>query len=315
MGRAVSVVSVVVEGQLDWGTAFARDIALAVANATNITYLFGDTIGPFNPDGTVVSISGARATFAAPLVVTDFATATVGQVVPYTSAEATWNLEGAGAHPYRWGLPPLGAVLEGQSVRFFYVLDQPDYTTAPGDFYAAFPMVKLWTALLGPTAETVTRVPGDEIAIAANEWVTGFHRAPDGSVRFFRQFANDGEGYSTFKRGCWTAAGGFTFSTKTAFRLDAGMGISVRYSTPRGQWLVTYIDKAGRICLAVLNGKVTGSRVLYQIPSWAGPWDGYGAAFIDDGTDTDVFLILYSAAVPGFLTGDIPVIRVTVTGG
>jgi hypothetical protein len=317
--RVTHVQSVSNVGTLDYGSGLARDLlANGIATGNAITYLFGDTLGVTNPDGNVASSSGSRATFADPFTLTNFPTGSVGQVVPYTSAEATWNLEGSGQHPHRIGLPPCGAVAEGEHVRVFYEVDHPPYSGLPeGYFYEGFPMIRLGTGILRSDQHVITRVPASEVSLDTDEWPTGFHRLPDGAVRFYRQFPHDGEPISSFKRARWTPDRGFEFDDSVAFKLGASLGISVWWSARQRQWLVAYVDHQGVVRLTALNGRVTSAvganGRLYAIPGWAENWDGYGAAYIE-GADTgggSVFHIAFSR-VTGPLSGDVQVIEVTI---
>lgn len=313
--RVTTVDTVIVEGELDWGDGLARDIGASAAVGGTITYGFGDTLSHANADGTLCSNSVARASTSTPLALTETScNGTTDQTIAYTSAEATWNLEGSEQHSYRHALPIVGAVAEGSDVRLFYARDQALYD-CPGCFYAGFPMVKLGTCLLAAAAATCTRDTGTEVDIPADEWPSGFHRAADGSVRFFMEEADDAVVYRAFKRGRWTAAGGFTFSAQVAFRLDAAFGIWPFYSTRQGQWLATYIDRAGRVRLTALTGSIApGSSVLYQIASYTSLWRGYAANRIDgaDAAGGAEFLVAYTAIPGGFLAGDMPVLRVTL---
>jgi hypothetical protein len=297
-------------------SVLAKDLGVNVSNGTTIRYFFGDTLGLWNADGTIATNSGAQAPTGDPLATTNFPSA---QVIPFTAEESLWNLEGIALHTDRWALPPCGAVREGAlDARVFYMVDQPIfYSSVAGAFYDLFPMRALGTAVLPATDTVVVRDMASEITIAANEWPTGFHRLPDGSVRFFIEEVSDTDPVATFRRARWTATGGFVIEPSPIFDLDAVVGVSVFWSDRFEQWLVTWIDRTGAIRLSGLRDDgvlIDGEPALvYRIPGWNRPWDGYLAAHID-GADTNAgtsFLLLYSRATSVF-SSELPVIQVTI---
>jgi hypothetical protein len=290
----------------------AKDLAYNAVTADGVRYVFGDTLGPLNLDGTVVSMSTALARLDAPL--DPVVTAPPWQPLPYTSAEATWNLAGVAVHPFRWALPPVGLVSEpGAGARLFYAVDRTAYGLRRTAFYSSFLMHALGTSAWPTGAATLARDP-DEMPLADDEWASGFHRLSDGTVAFFVQDARDGERLSRFHRGTWTPDHGFAVESRVAFRLGAVLGVSVWWSA---QWLCAYVDTKGVIRLNALDrrGRIRRrrSRVVQRIPHWSRPWDGYAAVHVDgaDGRDGATFDLVYSRLTSPPSSG-LPIVRVWV---
>lgn len=313
-GRRVAATATRV-GALPLGAGIvAKDLGFSVANDATVRYFFGDTLGLLNADGTVASNSGAEASRSDPFAALAFAG---GQVVPFTPYEAGWNLRPG---PDRWGIPIMGAVREGPAdARLFYAVDQPSNAVSVHGraFYAQFPMRRLGTTVLPAAAEVAPRDEVSETWLALDEWPVGFHRLPDGRVRFFVQMASDTESTMWFRRATWSAGDGFAIEPEPLFALDAVAGLAVFRPIETEPWLAAWIDARGVVRLSVLDDAGRPSRAaaaeVHRIPGWKRPWDGYAMTHVD-GADADggwTVHLLFSRSA-GVLRSELPILRVTI---
>ncbi len=289
----------------------AKDLGFSVANDTTVRYFFGDTLGLFNADGTIASNSGAQAPRDHPFAAVAFPG---GQVVPFTPAEAAWNLR---REPSRWAVPIMGAVPEGDGdARLFYAVDQPPVTGGSGGraFYALFPMRWLGTTVLPAGAEVAVRDERTELWLASHEWPAGFHRLADGRVRFYLQETSDADPMTAFRRATWSADRGFEVEATPLFVLDAVAGLTVFQPGGAGRWLAAWIDSQGVVRLAEVDGDGRPARAaaeVHRIPRWTRAWDGYAVTHVDGADDGRSFHLVYSRAL-GLLRSELPILRVTL---
>lgn len=296
-------------GTLPHGSGIlARDLAVSCSDGSTIRWFFGDPFGGINADGTLQSNNGATSSVATPFVLTNFAG---DQVIPYSAAEATYNLE---AHADRWGLYPFHAFRDGGGTRLIYTLTKPTGGSGGGAFYDSFPHVAIGTAVLTDGATQIVRA--NEVALTATYWPVGFRTTGDGVLRFWMQHSVDADAQHPFFPAQWTSAGGFVVSGSAAFTLDSAIGITVFFNRYQQSWLAAWIDSRGWLRLGALTeqGQLEGpSHTLLQIGTWNREWDGYMAIHVDgtDSADGRVFFLCFAKTV-SVLSNIIAIVRVQI---